>query len=202
VAAVAAVEAPRLADPNLINGFYPPPEATPSSAGGMPMTNADRDALIKTISGEAGSESPAGQSAVVSVILNRLKAGGYGNSISDIVHAPAAGTNPNRGYKEFSMWNTAPAKGGNQGGAIGPGDPNYARIGDLVDKVYSGLIPDPTGGATHYYAPKLMPGGRPPAQWPQGWFNSQPKTKVGTQIFVGGPYGPGQSPSDVSNMLI
>ena len=99
------------------------------------------------------------------------------------------------------MWNTAPAKGGNQGGAISPADPNYARIGDLVDKVYNRLIPDPTGGATHYYAPAGMPGGRPPAQWPQSWFNAQPKTKVGTQVFVGGAYGPGQSPTDVSNLL-
>lgn len=172
------------------------PALTPSPAGPPPMDPSDRDNLIKTIAGEAGGEPPIGQAAVTHVILNRLAAGGYGDSISDIVKAPAAGVNPARGYHEFSTWNP-PSLGGNKGGALDPQSPDYARIGDIVDKAYYGGIPDPTGGATHYYAPRGMPGGRPPAQWPQDWFAAAPKIKVGSQVFVGGAGGPGQKPTVV-----
>ena len=174
-----------------------PPPPLPSTPVQPPMDPTDRDSLIKTIAGEAGREPPIGQAAVAHVILNRLAAGGYGDSITDIVKAPAAGVNPARGYKEFSMWNVPPAKGGNQGASIDPASDAYAKIGDVVDQAYYGGIPDPTGGATHYYAPRGMPGGRPPAQWPQDWFAAQPKVKVGSQIFVGGAGGPGQRPTVV-----
>jgi hypothetical protein len=182
----------------------PPSSAAPMSASTLtpgpsappPMDPTDRDALIRTVAGEAGGEPPIGQAAVTHVILNRLAAGGYGDSISDIVKAPAAGVNPARGYHEFSTWNP-PSLGGNKGGALDPQSPDYARIGDIVDKAYYGGTPDPTGGATHYYAPRSMPGGRPPAQWPQDWFQSAPKVKVGSQIFVGGAGGPGQKPTVV-----
>ena len=82
------------------------PEATPSSAGGMPMDPVDRDNLIKTIYGEASSEPALGQAGVAHAILNRVAAGGYGNTITDVVHAGVP--NPKdaaRGYHEFSPWN-------------------------------------------------------------------------------------------------
>jgi conjugal transfer mating pair stabilization protein TraG len=164
-----------------------------------PMNPNDRDAMIKTIAGEAGSEPPAGQAAVAHVILNRVAAGGYGEGIQGVVQAPAEGRAGQQGYHQFSMWN-APGKGGNRQGGINPNSPDYARIGAIVDQVYNGMIPDPTGGATHYYAPGGMPGGRPPAQWPAGWVQAQPKTKIGNQIFIGGGTGPGQaSPPLVTN---
>ena len=59
----------------------PAPEATPSSAGGMPMDPADRDMMIRTIAGEAGNQPPLGQAAVAHVIMNRVADGGYGDGV-------------------------------------------------------------------------------------------------------------------------
>jgi spore germination cell wall hydrolase CwlJ-like protein len=181
--------------PPMTSANIPPPDgsaptAMPSTPRLPPMNPVDRDNLIKTVNGEAGSEPPEGQAAVVHVILNRLAAGGYGNSITDIAKAPAAGVNPALGYHEFSMWNP-PNKQGNKGANLDPNSDAYARIGDVVDKAYYGGIPDPTGGATHYYA------GQPPRQWPQDWLATQPKVKIGKQVFVGGASGPGQKPTVV-----
>ena len=172
--------------PMSANPMSPPPAAPVQP----PMNPVDRDTLIKTVAGEAGGEPQIGQAAVAHVILNRLQAGGYGNSISDIAKAPAPGLAGQQGFHEFSMWNPL-NKQGNKGGQLDPNSDAYARIGDVVDKAYYGGIPDPTGGATHYYA------GSPPRQWPQDWFNSQPKVKVGNQTFVGGASGPGQRPTVV-----
>ena len=86
-------------------------------------------------------------------ILNRVKAGGYGDGISGVVMAPAAGVNPRLGYHEFSPWNTGHATEGQPAIATLDRDrpADYQRIGSIVDKSYYGIIPDPTGGATHYY---------------------------------------------------
>jgi len=172
----------------------PQPEATPSSAGGMPLDPVDRDNLIKTVYGEASNQPALGQAGVAHAILNRLAAGGYGNSITDIVKAPAAGVNPARGFHEFSPWNAPGVPESNPVAQnLSPDDPNqvlakaYRNIGDIVDKVYSGLIPDPTGGATHYYG--YMP--RPP-KW-AGPLAAQNRVKIGDQTFVGRSTGPGQS---------
>ena len=172
----------------------PQPEPTPSSAGGMPMDPVDRDNLIKTVYGEASNQPPLGQAGVAHAILNRLADGGYGNSITDIVKAPAAGVNPARGFHEFSPWNAPGVPESNPTAQnLSPDDPNpllakaYRNIGDIVDKAYNGLIPDPTGGATHYYG--YMP--RPP-KW-AGPLAAQNKVKIGDQTFVGGSTGPGQS---------
>lgn len=170
---------------------------SPSEAGGPPMSQQDRDALIRTVAGEAGSEPAQGQAGVAHAILNRVAAGGYGDGIQGVVTRP---TKPGSRYHEFSVWNppgTAESSATTHG--ITPADPNYAKIGDIVDKAYSGLIPDPTGGATHYYAPRGMPGGKPPQQWPQAWFKAQPKTTIGHQVFIGGSGGPGQTvPSQIA----
>jgi conjugal transfer mating pair stabilization protein TraG len=159
----------------------------PSLAGGMPMSPHDRDAVIRTIAAEAGSEPPAGQAAVTHVIMNRVAAGGYGNSPAAVVQKPG----------EFSTWNGVTGFAhGKEGSKLITAPvsqiPNYNTIGSMVDKVYNGLIPDPTNGATHYYAPGSMSTGKPPP-W-AGALAAQNSVKVGTQIFVGGTQGPGQDP--------
>lgn len=184
-----------MADPDLLNGFYPPPEATPSSAGGMPLSQADREALIRTVYGEASDQPALGQAGVAAAILNRVKAGGYGDGIQGVINAPVP--NPKdaaRGYHEFSPWNPPGLPESNTiAQHLSPNDPNpllahaYRNIGDIVDKVYNGLIPDPTGGATHYYG--YMP--RPPS-WAAP-LAAQNRVKIGNQTFVGGSSGPGQS---------
>jgi hypothetical protein len=168
---------------------------TPSSAGGPPLDPADRDAMIKTIAGEAGSEPPLGQAAVAHVILNRVAAGGYGDGVQGVVQAPVK---PGSVYHQFSAWNPpGVAESSKTAHTFNSDSPQYASIGSIVDKAYSGLIPDPTGGATHYYAPKAMPGRRPPA-WAAPLARENDVT-IGNQRFVGLSTGPGQSlPSQIA----
>jgi conjugal transfer mating pair stabilization protein TraG len=173
----------------------PLPQPTPSSAGGMPMDPNDRDMMIRTIAGEAGNQPPLGQAAVAHVIMNRVADGGYGDGVQGVLNAPVK---PGSSYKQFSVWN-APGmqESSSTARSLNPNDPQYASIGSIVDKVYGGLIPDPTNGATHYYAPKSMQGGRPPP-W-AGPLAKQNSVKIGDQLFLGGSTGPGQSlPSQFS----
>jgi spore germination cell wall hydrolase CwlJ-like protein len=204
-----------MADPSLPDLVYDPspggdmgmPEPTPSTAGGPPMDPHDRDMLIKTVYGEAYGEPPLGQAGIAHAILNRVAAGGYSagapNTIANVVTAPAAGVNPARGFKEFSPWNAPGVAESNPTAQnLSPNNPNpalanaYRNIGDIVDKVYNGLIPDPTGGATHYYG--FM---RTPPKWAAP-LAAQNSVKIGNQTFVGGSTGPGQSmPSQIAGSV-
>ncbi len=170
---------------------------TPSTAGSAPLDPRDRDLLIKTVYGEAAGEPPLGQAAIAHAILNRVSAGGYGQGISGVVLAPAAGVNPKRGFHEFSPWNAPGVPESNPAAQnLSPANPAYAKIGDIVDKVYSGLIPDPTGGATHYYG--YMPS---PPKWAPP-LAAQNQVKIGNQTFVGGSTGPGQTlPSQITGSV-
>jgi conjugal transfer mating pair stabilization protein TraG len=155
-----------------------------------PMDPIDRDMMIRTIAGEAGNQPPLGQAAVAHAIFNRAADGGYGgNRVQDVVTAPVK---PGSSYHQFSVWNppgVAEASPITQN--ILPSDPNYQKIGGIVDQVYSGAIPDPTNGATHYYAPGAMAGGRPPP-WAAA-LAAQNQVRIGDQLFVGGSTGPGQT---------
>ena len=46
--------------------------------------------------------------------------------------------------------------------AIPTSDPNYQRAATVLQQVFADQLPDNTGGATHYYAPRQMPNGRAP----------------------------------------
>jgi spore germination cell wall hydrolase CwlJ-like protein len=53
------------------------------------VSGNDLDNVTRTIMAEAGENAtPASMAVVASVIRNRLAAGGYGKSPSEIVHAP------------------------------------------------------------------------------------------------------------------
>ena len=147
------------------------------------MDSRDRDILIKTLYGEAGNQGPHGMAAVAHVIMNRLNSGHWGNSLADV----ATAADPKTGVHQFSMWNP-PGKltGNGKAQNLSPDDPNYQTIGALVDNIDK--VPDPTNGATHYYAPSGMPGGRPPS-WAKDGTNVN---KVGDQIFMNLP-GPADS---------
>jgi conjugal transfer mating pair stabilization protein TraG len=169
--------------------------AVNAQKAGTGLTPGDRDMLIRTIAGEAGDQPPLGQAAVAHVILNRVADGGYGDGIQGVLTAPVK---PGSNYKQFSVWN-APGMRESSSTArnLRPDDPLYRRIGDIVDQVHGGQIPDPTNGATHYYAPRSMPGGIKPPWAAQ--LAGQNQVKIGDQIFVGGSTGPGQSlPSQVT----
>lgn len=191
----------QLANPNSASAWPEHAMPTPNQFAAPPgfksdINPTDRDLLIKTIYGEARGEPALGQAGVAHAILNRVKAGGYGDGISGVVKAPAAGVNPRLGYHEFSPWNTGRATEGQPAIATLDRDrpADYARIGALVDKTYSGLIPDPTGGATHYYG---VMRGHPPWSPPLA---AQNQTKIGNTTFVGRAQGPGQAGYDPNTL--
>jgi spore germination cell wall hydrolase CwlJ-like protein len=112
----------------------------------MTVTEKDRDVLARTLWGEARGEGAAGQVAVAWTIRNRVfdgkKKSWWGEGYAGVCQKAW----------QFSCWNT--------------NDPNYpylsgakqipfrelaqARI--AADQVIDGKQPDPTDGATHYYA--------------------------------------------------
>lgn len=124
-----------------------------SNAGGAALSDADRDFIVRTVVGEAAGQPDIGQAAVAHVILNRLAANGYGNSVRSVVTAPS----------QFEVWSNGRAQG------VDPSSPQYANAGKIVDSVISGAMPDVTGGATHFYAPKAQAAlGRNPPKWDDG----------------------------------
>jgi conjugal transfer mating pair stabilization protein TraG len=168
-----------------------------STLGGMTrsMDPRDRDMMIRTIAAEAGNQPPLGQAAVAHVILNRVADGGYGQGISGVVTQPVK---PGSQYHQFSVWNPPGVRESSATARnLQPNSPQYNAIGDIVDRVYGGQIPDPTNGSTHYVAIGAMPGRIPPP-----WYAplaQQNNVKIGDQNFVGGSMGPGQTlPSQIT----
>ncbi|NBB61312.1 cell wall hydrolase [Pseudomonas sp. ODNR1LW] len=112
----------------------------------MSATEKDRDVLARTLWGEARGESVIGQIAVAWTIRNRVNDGKskswWGEGYAGVCQKPY----------QFSCWNK--------------NDPNYpylsgtkpipfrefAQAKIAADQVIAGKVPDPTGGATHYYA--------------------------------------------------
>lgn len=137
------------------------------------LTPYQRDILIRTVAGEAMSESPAGQAAVVHTILNRAADGRWPSDPAKVALQP----------QQFSAWNKG-AGGNALPYTIKPGSAAYEAIGQLVDGAASGAIADPTGGAVFYYAPKGMAGGKKPS-----WYGSAnregPARRLGNHIFLG-----------------
>ncbi|MHC8321113.1 cell wall hydrolase [Pseudomonas sp. GB2N2] len=136
----------------------------------MQVPEKDRDILARTLWGEARGESLTGQIAVACTIRNRVNDGKHkswwGEGYSGVCQKPY----------QFSCWNKT--------------DPNYAFLIGLkqipsrelaqariaADHVIDGKVPDPTAGATHYYA-TTMP--MPPA-WVKG---AKQTLKLGHHIF-------------------
>lgn len=132
----------------------PHPQPSPLDA----PAGADRDAMIRTVYGEAANEPTQGQLAVANVIRNRAIDGGYGGDTpSAVVHAP----------NQFEPWNGGPALARMQ--ALDPNDPKYAAIGKVVDAAYGPNAEDPTEGKTMFYSPSAQAAlGRPAPSWAQG----------------------------------
>lgn len=136
----------------------------------MPITERDRDVLARTIWGEARGESTPGKVAVAWTIRNRVLDGKekswWGEGYAGVCQAPY----------QFSCWNK--------------NDPNYpflsgarqipfrelAQCRVVADQVIDGKVPDPTSGATHYYAIAMK---KPPA-----WAAKAKQTlKLGGHVF-------------------
>lgn len=142
-----------------------------------------RDILIRTVIGEAANEGEEGWAAVAHTILNRARDPRWPGSPDAVALQP----------KQFSAWNDG-AGGNDLVRKYGPGDPIYERVGAVVDQVAAGAMPDPTGGATHYYSPAgmtaLVEQGAQSNLVPSWWDEEvarrggQP-TRIGGHLFAG-----------------
>jgi spore germination cell wall hydrolase CwlJ-like protein len=130
------------------------------------LSQRDRDLVIRTMIGEAGNQGPQGQAAVAHVILNRLAAGKYGNTASDVVLAP----------HQFEPWQTRSKE------LMGydPKGSAYQNAGDILDMTEGGDIPDRTNGATHFLNANIVKqrtGGSLPS------WASKPIAQIGDHTF-------------------
>lgn len=129
----------------------------------------DRQATAVTVFGEARRERLVGQHAIAWVIRNRtLHPRRFGVGWKGVCLRPS----------QFSCWYEwggpsnyaavmAAAESLVNGRDPAPGSA-LARALQVADDVMTGVAPDPTGGADHYFAPAAMvPPGRVPV-WAQG----------------------------------
>lgn len=122
-----------------------PLEATKSTRA--PTTqeiDADPDTrlmLARTLQAEAGNQGYEGMLDVGAVIRNRLATRRWGDTISDVVMAPA----------QFSAWNGVTGAAGGAQGQNMDFQPSAEAL-RAADVIMAGDYEDRTGGATHYYA--------------------------------------------------
>jgi hypothetical protein len=125
------------------------------AAKGLDLDPRSRDLVVRTILGEADSEDDNGQAGVAAVIANRLRSGKFGKGAADVVLAP----------NQFEPWSRPDARQRMLGYA--PDSPEYKRASAALDRVLAG--DDPTGGATHFFAPAAQAAlGRSAPGWAKG----------------------------------
>jgi N-acetylmuramoyl-L-alanine amidase len=139
----------------------------------MTVTEKDRDVLARTLWGEARGESLAGQIAVAWTIRNRVYDGKseswWGEGYAGVCQKPY----------QFSCWNKNDPNYVYLSGAKQIPFREFAQAQIAADQVMAGKVPDPTGGATHYYA-TTMP--KPPA-WAVG---AKQMLQLGRHVFLKG----------------
>jgi len=155
--------------PSNLDKIYQNDEPSPLD----PPSGADRDLAVRTVIAEAGNQPPEGQLAVANVIRKRAIDGRYGGDTpTGVVTA----------RNQFEPWNTEGGRG--RMAAIDPNSAQYRLASALVDQAYMGTA-DPTGGATHFYAPKAQAAlGRQPPSWDNGTGRD-----IGDHRFFGGAGG-------------
>jgi hypothetical protein len=130
----------------------------------LSLSPQDRDLMIRTVIGEANGDASA--PAVAHVILNRAR--NNGQSVKDVVLAKG----------QFEPWSTRSS----ELLSYAPTDPAYKKAAQIVDAASTGAIPDPTNGATKFYAPKAQAAlGRNPPKWDDGTGQ-----QIGAHKFFGG----------------
>ena len=125
------------------------------------------DVLARTIFGEARGEPFDGQVAVAWSIKNRADKPGpdwWGDSITEVCLKA----------RQYSAWNpNDPNRKKLEVASVG--NPHFLRARGIACLVLNGDLPDPTGGATHYYADYI-----PAPKWAKG---RTPTVKIGVHKF-------------------
>ncbi|UYQ70960.1 cell wall hydrolase [Pelagibacterium flavum] len=137
----------------------------------MALTNEQKRILAQTLLGEAGGEGLEGMIAVAHSINNRARSGRYPSDPVSVALQP----------QQYSAWNNG--EGGNNPGRFGPGAAGYEQAMQAVEAVFEQGVPDPTGGATHYWSPRGMPGGRDP-YWAGSEQGPAGRLQIGNHVFL------------------
>jgi spore germination cell wall hydrolase CwlJ-like protein len=129
-------------------------------------TRDDLDTMAKTVWAESRSEPFEGQVAVAWVIRNRaLKGGWWGNTIGEVCLKPW----------QFSCWNDDDPQF-EKIRAVTVADWRLIRALGVCSLVITQDLPDPTMGATHYYADYI--------QEPTWAKKLSPTKKIGHHTFL------------------
>lgn len=151
------------------------PAAPPKVSGASPFYSDALDAAVRTVAAE-GSGDPSEAQWIAGVIRNRTNGGK--RPILDVLQEPHA----------FEAWNTD--EGRKRMAALDPKSPEYRKLADAVGPILLGQAEDPSGGATHFYAPeaqKLLAAkdGRPV----KPDFDDGQGVQMGKTLFFGGAKG-------------
>lgn len=126
---------------------------------------------IRTIAAESSGD-PEESRAIAHVINNRLRSGRWGKDIPSVVLAP----------KQFEPWSDPEGK--NYPLKISPSSSRYKT----AEAAFRQLGDDPTGGATHFYAPEAQAAlGRKPPSWDTGSGLALGKTLFFKDVDSGAP---------------
>lgn len=165
-------------------------DGTADRSNAVPLTAHQIDVLTRTVLGEALPNDPAGQAAVAWSIINRSDRGN-GPAFSRDPAAVALAQNSS-GTHAYSAWNTK-ANQGNDNVRLPASSPQYQSARQVIENIVAGNVPDPTGGATFYYAPNAMtPAGSTPS-WAPGM---NEMADIGHQLF----FSPTDHPVPPSNI--
>lgn len=125
---------------------------SPQIAAPFSLSDPERRTKIaQTIIGESLGEGFDGMLAVANVIKNRAMSGDFPVDPLDVV------LQNKNGVYQFSAWNS-PSKGGNTlVSQYGPGTPEFEEAAKIADLVFSGQLPDNTGGSKFYHTNDITP---------------------------------------------
>lgn len=110
----------------------------PKASSRKAKTYDPLDAAVRTVIAEEAD--PEARRWVAGVIANRAKA--KGGDLLGVVQEPG----------QFEPW----ANGGKRIAEIDPNSPEYKAVAAIVAPILRGEAPDPTGGATQFYAPEAQ----------------------------------------------
>lgn len=102
--------------------------------------NKQVDTMARTAWGEARGEGSRGMQAVLNVIMNRVKKGGWWGATPAEVCTKKS---------QFSVWNKSDPNYSKML-AVTEADKNFHDAMQLAELAYNGQLPDITGGATNY----------------------------------------------------